>query len=203
MTLRETILQESLQLFLAEGINHLSSEQLADRLGIARATLREMFTDKADLVKQVVQYDLQVRKADHAVIEQKSPNAAEHIMQLLQYSIGSMKRIKSDFIAELVTGYPAAWQIYLDNLQTYSYHQIYDIVNQGILEGNFRKDINIQLVVKIILEQVRLLLNPTVFPPDRYDLSEVFRSIFLYYIRGICTDAGGKLSENFFAHNRQ
>ena len=199
MTLRETVLHELLNLFLAEGINHLSNEELADRLKISNATLREMFPDKTELVKQVIQFDLQVQKTDQDALLQKSPNAVEDLMHLLQYGITSTKRIKSDFINELITGYPAAWQIYLTHLETYSYHLLYDIINKGILEGNFRKDINIQLVVKIILEQVQMLLNPAIFPPEKFDLSEVFRSIFLYYIRGICTDTGSKISENFFA----
>jgi AcrR family transcriptional regulator len=199
MTLRETVLQDLLNIFLAEGINHLTNEQLANRLDISNATLRDMFADKSELVSQVVQYDLQVQKADHAALLQKSPNAVEDVMHLLQYGITSTKRIKSDFITELIVGYPKAWGIYLDHLGTYSYHQIYDIINKGILEGNFRRDINIQLVVKIILEQVKMLLDPAVFSPEKYDLSEVFRSIFLYYIRGICTDTGSKISENFFA----
>jgi hypothetical protein len=46
-----------------------------------------------------------------------------------------------------------------------------------------------------------MVLNPVVFPPERYNLAEVFRSIYLYYIRGICTDAGARVVEAFFARN--
>ena len=44
-----------------------------------------------------------------------------------------------------------------------------------------------------------MMINPKVFPPEKYDLSEVFRSIYLYYVRGICTETGGKLAEAYFA----
>ena len=44
-----------------------------------------------------------------------------------------------------------------------------------------------------------MLLNPQVFPPDRYNMREVFRSIFLYYIRGICTDEGARIAAEHFA----
>ena len=43
------------------------------------------------------------------------------------------------------------------------------------------------------------MLNPHIFPPDRYNMSEVFRSIFLYYIRGICTDEGARIAAGHFA----
>ena len=44
-----------------------------------------------------------------------------------------------------------------------------------------------------------MLLNPQAFPPDRYNMREVFRSIFLYYIRGICTDEGARIAAEYFA----
>ena len=43
------------------------------------------------------------------------------------------------------------------------------------------------------------MLNSHIFPPDRYNMSEVFRSIFLYYIRGICTDKGARIAAGHFA----
>ena len=50
-----------------------------------------------------------------------------------------------------------------------------------------------------MLKQVALMLNPQVFPPDCYNMSKVFRSIFLYYIRGICTDEGARIAAEHFA----
>ena len=49
------------------------------------------------------------------------------------------------------------------------------------------------------MKQLNLLLNPPVFPPDRFNMAEVFRSIFLYYIRGICTDEGARITAEHFA----
>ena len=56
-----------------------------------------------------------------------------------------------------------------------------------------------QLVTEKLIEQLNMLLNPLVFPPDRYNMAEVFRSIFLYYIRGICTDEGSRIAAEHFA----
>jgi hypothetical protein len=53
-----------------------------------------------------------------------------------------------------------------------------------------------------MLEMLPLMLNPQVFPPERYNLSEVYRSIYLYYIRGICTDKGSQHADTFFASFR-
>ena len=87
----------------------------------------------------------------------------------------------------------------MEHLNSYSGPQLQQLLNDGIRNRLFRSDINIQLVTKILLEQLNMMLNPQVFPPDRFNMAEVFRSIFLYYIRGICTDEGARIAAEHFA----
>ena len=87
----------------------------------------------------------------------------------------------------------------MEHLNSYSGPQLQQLLNDGIRNRLFRFDINIQLVTRILLEQLNMMLNPQVFPPDRFNMAEVFRSIFLYYIRGICTDEGARIAAEHFA----
>jgi AcrR family transcriptional regulator len=202
MTLKETILQEALTIFKRDGLGNVTEAFILNKLDISQATFREIFKSIPDLVNQVMEYDLKVQREEHKQLLAKSPNAVADIMNLLLHGINLVKKTNPLFYLQLQQNFPQAWQIGMEHLHSYSYHQIYDIINKGILEGNFRKDINIQLVTKIIMEQLNMLLNPALFPPDRYNLAEVFRSIFLYYLRGLCTDTGAKQAEHFFAHNQ-
>ena len=201
MTLRETVLQEALIIFHRDGLGEITEASAPRKLNIAPATFQELFTGMEDMVNQAVKYDLKVQVDEHNVMLANSPDAVESIMRLLQHGISQVKRVNPLYYLQLQQQYPGAWQIGLDHLASYSYPQIHSIINQGVLEGNFRRDINLELVTKIIMEQLNMLLNPALFPPDRYSLAEVFRSIYLYYLRGLCTDAGAKLAEDFFAHN--
>jgi AcrR family transcriptional regulator len=202
MTLKETITQEALAIFKREGLENITEAYLLNRLDISQATFREIFKSLPDLVNHVMEYDLQVQRNEHRKILAKSPNAVEDIMYLLVDGINQVKNTNPLYYLHLQQYYPQAWQIGMSHLYSYSYPQIHGIINKGVLEGNFRKDINIPLVTKIIMEQLNMLLNPMLFPPDRYNLAEVFRSIFLYYLRGLCTDIGARQAENFFAHNQ-
>lgn len=202
MILKETITQEALAIFQREGLENISEPNLLNKLDISQATFREIFKDLPDLVNQVMVYDLAVQRHEHAQILGNSPNAVEDIMRLLVHGINQVKKVNPSYYLHLQRYYPQAWQIGLAHLQSYSQPQIHGIINKGVLEGNFRKDINIPLVTKIIMEQLNMLLNPAMFPPDRYNLAEVFRSIFLYYLRGLCTDTGARQAEHFFAHNQ-
>ncbi len=200
MTIKNTILQEALTISHREGLNWVTESDILKRLDIAQATYRELFSGPDDMVKQIILFDIERQKKENTELLADSPNAVHDIMRLLQNGIASMKKVNPLLYMQLQS-YPEVWAICLEHLNTYSYHQTYDIINKGILEGLFRRDINIKLVTKIILEQINLLLNPAVFPPEQYDLSEVFRCIYLYYIRGLCTDAGSKQAEGFFSTN--
>ena len=100
---------------------------------------------------------------------------------------------------DLQTGFPQTWNAIMEHLNTYSAPQLQQLLNDGIRSRLFCSDINIQLVTRILIERLNMMLNPQVFPPDRYNMREVFRSIFLYYIRGICTDEGARIAAGHFA----
>jgi len=199
MTFLETILDEILQIFKREGIEANSEADIIRKLDIRQSTFHELFASKADMVLQVTEYDIAQQKKEIQRLLDSARNPVEEVMLLLKNGIKQLGQVNPILITEMQQNYPDAWAISLDYLSNYSKQLNAEILNRGILQGFFRKDINLQLVTKIILEQFFMMVNPIIFPPDKYSLPEVFRSIYLYYVRGICTDMGGKMAEEFFA----
>ena len=190
-----------MRLFRAEGIEANTEEDILRKLNIPASVYHELFSSKADMVKQVAIYDIETQKKEQARLLANALNPVEEIMILLQNGISTLKVINPIMISDQQQYYPEAWALTYDYLSNYSHHQNSAILNRGILQGYFRKDINLQLVTKIIMEQFFMIINPALFPPSRYDLAEVFRSTYLYYVRGICTEQGGKMAEEYFTKN--
>ncbi|MFT2009740.1 TetR/AcrR family transcriptional regulator [Pontibacter sp. 13R65] len=202
MTFLETILEEILRIFKRDGIEANTQEDIIKRLDIRHSTFQELFSSKADMVRKVVLFDLKEQDKIKEKMLAGAQNSVEEIMLLLVDGINTIKQLNPAYITDLQQHYPEVWQLCLDHLDSYSYYQISEIINKGVLQGLFRKDVNIELVTRIILAQLNMMLNPQIFLPAKYNLSEVFRSIYLYYLRGICTEQGGKLAEAFFTkHN--
>ncbi|MBD1397377.1 TetR/AcrR family transcriptional regulator [Pontibacter sp. JH31] len=198
----DTILSELLQFFKREGIESHTDEELIRKLDIRQSTFNELFRNRADMVRQVTLFDIEEQKREQVKLLANANSPVEEIMMLLQDGIRKMREINPVYISDMQNNYPEAWGLTMDFVNSNNQHVNADILNRGILQGYFRKDINLQLVTKILLEQFFMMINPMVFPPDRYDLAEVFRSIYLYYVRGICTEVGGKQAEQFFSrHN--
>ena len=201
MALLETILGETLRIFKAEGIEANAEEDLIRKLDIRKSTYHELFRSKADLVKRVTVFNIAQQKEEQRQLLSATGSPVEEIMVLLRNGITQMQQTNPLLISDMQQHYPESWALTLDYLSNHSQHLNAEIINRGILQGYFRRDINLQLVTKIILEQFYMMINPLIFPPDRYSLPEVFRSIYLYYVRGICTEQGGKMAEEYFAKN--
>ena len=187
------------RLLQQHGLRATPDATIAEALGLTVAELKARYPGRADLVNSFVEADIARQKQDHAAIYEEFQNAVDRLYGLLRYTINELTITPPAFYGELQHDFPAAWEIAMAHLAAYSYPQIQQLLNDGIRQGLLRSDINIQLVSTIMMEQVNLLLNSQVFPPERYNLSEVFRSIFLYYVRGICTDEGARKAVGNFS----
>jgi AcrR family transcriptional regulator len=199
MTLKQTVLQELLTLIRQEGLSQLTEQQVLARIDISSATFKEFFSGMEDLVTQVVQHDLDTRKQEHEQLFAQEPSPLRRLLLIVQLGLETLRNSQPTVLKEIQENYPAAWNLYWSHSTDYTTHLVHDLLNEGVLQKELRQDLNIQLVTKIMLEQLSMLVNPVVFPPERYNIAEVFRSVFLYYIRGICTENGMKKAEEFFA----
>lgn len=185
--------------FYQYGLNEASDAKLATALGTTDAALTAQFPSRSLLVHHALLADMERQKREHVELYAQYPSAVERLYGLLQLGLRDLAAVPGQFYVDLQTGFPQTWEAAMDNVNTYSAPQLQQLLNDGIRNRMFRSDINIQLVTKIIVEQLNMMLNPQVFPPDRYNMREVFRSIFLYYIRGICTDEGARIAAEHFA----
>ncbi|MCC2545663.1 TetR/AcrR family transcriptional regulator [Hymenobacter sp. BT175] len=196
---RNTLLDEAHTLFVNNGISQYSTEELMDALDISPSTFRELFRDKDDLVLQVMHYDIERQKQDHAKLFARVSHPVERLLGLLENAIQNIRSMSPGYLPDLIHNYPAAWEVRQQHLQEYSMPQIQGLLNDGVMQKMLRGDININLVSKIIVELVGMVINENTFPPARYDMAEVFRSVYLYYFRGLCTDEGMKSAAAYFA----
>ncbi len=184
--------------FRRKGLSAPTDAELAAALGTVPAALAAQYPDRAALVLHSLRADLERQKQDHARLYAQFPSAVERLYALINYSIEDLVVTHSSYFADLAH-FPAAWQLVQDHLATYSTPQLHQLLNEGVLQGLFRSDINIRLVTIILIQQVNVVITPGIFPTGSFQVAEIFRSIFLYYIRGLCTDQGARLAAEHFA----
>ncbi|RYF81401.1 MAG: TetR/AcrR family transcriptional regulator [Chitinophagaceae bacterium] len=202
MSFYNTILQEAIEIFHTNGVDALSEKALIRKLNVSEATFHEFFENKEDLLLQAISYSLEEEREEHTDIRNASLNPVEEIMGMLNYGIKQLKEISPLFFPELIKSYPAAWDLYMEQSHNYTVPQLADILERGIEEGYFCNDINVDIVTRLILGQVNVMLDQTLFPADQFRMSEIYKAVYLHLIRGICTREGVEITEKFFSFTK-
>lgn len=196
--LRDRIIVTATEAFTRSGIKSITMDDIAASLGISKRTLYEVFSDKETLLMECM---LKVHKErDEFLIEllARSNNVLEVILAVFQKSIetlhGTCKRFFED-----IKKYPKVYELMKDNRDSDSESTV-SFFKSGVEQGIFRSDVNFEIVNLLVREQFELLLNTEIC--NEYPFIEVYESIMFTYIRGISTEKGAKVLEDFIQEYR-
>ena len=193
-----TPLTASAAFFRERGFATSTDADLANLLGLTPEAFAVQYPSRDALALHYLLEDMERQKHDHTRLYAWYSSPVERLYGLINYSIQDLLNTPASYYPDLMQ-YPSAAQAMQDYLAQYSTPQLQQLLNEGIRQGLFRRDINIQLVTIIIIQQVNIVLTPGIFPAGSFQVAEIFRSIFLYYIRGLCTDQGARLAAEHFA----
>lgn len=196
---REELLRKAMLTFFTQGVKELSRKQIMQQYNLSVEEFSLFFSGKEDFLRQALAlYLKEQREAELSLLAQYN-HPISALMNVMRHHAAQLIQIHPSFFIQIQYLYPDSWALYSRHIQMHSYHLFYELLNKGVQQRFFRPDLNIEVVTKVLMEQVNILLNHSLFPPHRYNLAEVFRGIFLYYLKGISTDEGNKALENFFS----
>ena len=201
MDYRQRIIEEAADMFRTYGIRAVTMDMLASRMGISKRTIYEVFKDKDELLRGVLKWMAVKQRGLMTKIFKESENVIEAIFKMLDIMTEhfrkmspafrmDMRRFHNDIVTKLKE---------TDELPYYSNNT--EIIMRGIKEGIFRKDIDIEITNKCLLEVVRMSNDKDIFPPDDFTSENVIRDFYVNYLRGISTQKGLDLI-NFYEKKR-
>lgn len=196
--LKSLIVMHSMKAFAEKGIKNVTMDNVSSILGISKRTLYEIFPDKETLLVSGIEYsELESQKNLKGVLE-SSKNVMEMVLHVYQLAITRLQSVNPSFLDEL-TKYPKAYSLYLANREASAaraFHYFQDGVNQGL----FRSDVNYKIVNELIRSQFRLLLHTDIY--RTYPFFDVLESIIFTFLRGICTEEGAHILDEFIEDRR-
>jgi TetR/AcrR family transcriptional regulator, cholesterol catabolism regulator len=203
MEQRERILEEATGQFFRFGIRNVRMDDIAAALGISKRTMYEMFKDKTELVQTVLVVLSQQQEEKNRQLMAGSGNVIETIFVFMQEGIRVMNAINPVFFSDLKKFYYSVWTaVHNENVKS-AYNITHLLLNRGLEEGFFRKDINIPIVSKLFHEQMNLISEEKIFPRDQFDHTEVFRNLIINFMRGISTTTGIDIIDKMLENKEQ
>ncbi len=178
------------ELFFEFGIKNLNMDDISRKLGISKKTLYRYVKSKEDLIDKLFEYER--LKGDEVMSEigRQNVNAIEKLFKVSLHVFEEMKRFNPMLMFELRKYYE----------QLFSEHHALKIehisrlmklnVLQGIEEGLYRRDLNIDASVALYMNYLIEVHNHDFCKSISLSFDELFRIMFENHVRAISTLEG-------------
>jgi len=193
MVNRERIIQEAAELFRMYGIRSVTMDTIAGHLGMSKRTIYEVFSDKDELLIGVLN-EMTVRQKELVKkVLAESENAIVAVFKLLEFNRDHFQDTSPAFQTDLKKYHIEVLMKRADKCEMPDYRTNQEVIESGIKQKLFRKDIDADLVNRCLYMIFMSVMNQELFPFDQFTRREVLKAGVLNYLRGISTPEGLEL----------
>lgn len=202
MEIRDRITEGAAELFKTYGIKSVTMDSLAAQLGISKRTIYEVFADKDDLLMEVLTRMARQQRDQIKRVLEGSENSIVAIFRLLEINRDNFQMMSPAFQDDLKKYHTDVLMKKSDKSEMPDYRNHKQVIENGIKEKLFRKDVNPDLVNRCLYNLGRSILDNALYPYELFSRRDVIKNIFINYLRGISTAKGldliDRLEVNFF-----
>ena len=172
-------------------------DDIARSIGVSKKTLYELFKDKDELVLESVKYMLTENQCHTEEAFINSKNAVEQIINILIIMEKMVRGMNLVCYIDLQRYYPEAYKYLQQHKESYLFQCISNNLQQGISEGLYRDDIDIDVISRFRMESALIVFQHNLFPNESYDIVHVNKQIFAHYMYGVASVKGHKLITSY------
>ena len=187
--LKEKILIAAINLFHKHGIRSVKMDDIANELKISKRTLYEIYSNKEELLLEVVRRDKQREKRRMDEINRTGSNVINIIIEICRFRLEEFSQINPLFFEE-IHKYPELLA-YVRRVQDERETDAYAFIQRGIDEGLFLPNLNYDIVRTMTVALQNAIMNQYLY--KKYDIKELAHVSILFFIRAYCTMKGVKL----------
>lgn len=201
MDIRDRIVDVAAELFKTYGIKSVTMDSLANQLGMSKRTIYEVFSDKDEMLIAVLSRMARQQKEMVKRVLDESENSIVAIFRMLEINRDNFQSMSPAFQADLKKYHHDILMKNADEIEMPDYRNHFQVIEKGIEEELFRKEINPDLANRCLYNLGRSIMDNDLYPYDLFSRRDVIRNIFINYVRGISTPKGlnliNRLEENF------
>ncbi len=191
------ILQRVMEMFIAEGIRSVRMDDIAQRLGVSKRTLYEMFGDREGLVYEAMLGYVRQAQEEHEALVAGAHDVLEELFLVLEHMVDHSTEARH-VTENLRKFYPSVWDKMSVWNMAYHREKMRERLQKGIAEGLFRDDVNVELAISILYATSTALMGDSgIVIPDGMTEHDAFVQTLECFFRGISTPKGEALIERY------
>ena len=172
---REELLENISELFLKYGLRSTSMDDICSHLKISKKTLYQYFSNKDDLVEQIMMHRRNNYRTQKDIEELKQHNSIEIMLTIRDHIIRSFNSRMPANLFDLKKYHPDVYQRVNNKDQIFIQNLFNEVIDKGIRDGYFRSDI---------------IGEPEMISELKYPISTIVSTIVENIIRSFATPQG-------------
>jgi AcrR family transcriptional regulator len=190
---RERIINTAMHLFMYRSVRGVTMDDIAGELGMSKKTLYQYFPNKAEIVEGVTLQHFSAEKCTMADILAEAIDPVDAMVRSMEAFARSFREVPSNTIHDIRKYYPKAWALFYEYKTAFVLPVVKNNLEAGVKAGLYRKDMDVDIVAKLRLEQIEMVLDPVAFPPQEYNIAKLQIEQYALFLHGIVTLKGKKL----------
>ncbi|OAV69027.1 HTH-type transcriptional regulator RutR [Bacteroidales bacterium Barb6] len=193
MDIKEQIQAAAFDMFSQYGIKRVSMDDIAGKAGISKRTLYGFFEDKEALLVEGIGHRHDLLKAFWDDLLKGSHTAVDIILMIYDEIMKNPRFYCQRFYEDL-NKYPKAVRRKEHEKEAFI-KRCTQLLNQGLKEGVFRKEVNFEIVALLAKEQINMIQPSKTF--CKHSNTEVFDTVLVTFLRGVCTEKGCRILDKW------
>jgi len=189
---RIEIAEKVCKLYRNYGIKSVTMDDVAHHLGISKKTLYAIVKDKDQLVRLVVDSQIEIHERQDNEVKKKNISALEEMLFVFKWVSELLRNMNPSYQYDMNKYYPDLSSEFINFKEKQLYNNIKENLKKGKREGIYRQEINVEIIARMNSER-----NLSMFRNNENMQSWIthdsFQEIFLYHIHAILNDKGRQL----------
>lgn len=184
--IKKRILAVARKYFFTQGYSKATMDELAGKLHMSKKTLYQFFDSKQVLLESVI-YDFfrDFHTKINKVIKNKDNKGMNMMKQVMSLVQAQVSQYNIWAFEDIQRNNPKAWQIISRLEEKLINGELRKLLQDGIEKGTIKPNIDLDLVVLLILNNIRSIVVPNVVSKLPYSTEEVIEMLTKIILFGI------------------
>lgn len=172
-------------------------DDICRNLGISKKTLYQHVPNKSELVKAVLENKFEEHRQQVAEIHEEAKDPIEEVLLFARMVTDMLVQMSPSVVYDLQKYYRDLWQFLATNRHELIYQILFTNLEEGKNQGLYRNDIDTDLIASLYVRMSTFMFDQKAIDAPRGRKIRLYFEFVKYHIRGIATQDGHDLLNQY------
>lgn len=188
---KKRILEKSMEMFQSFGYSKVTMEEIASNLGISKKTLYKHFTNKENILRELVEaVKCNIEEKFEKIFIDESTDFIQKLQSVLDVIGENVRKMQGHLTRDIIKNHPDIWLEIQEFRRKKSQVKFSKLVELGKKEGFIKAEVNSQIVMLAYTAAIHEILVPDVLSQIPLSANQVYDEIIKILFEGILSEKG-------------